>query len=134
MSIRTEISVGEFLDKMTILEIKVDRIRDPMARTNVMRELETLRAAWLASPYANEDVASDRAALKEVNEALWEIEDRLREKEARASFDEEFVALAREVYRTNDRRAAIKKRLNLRLGSALVEEKSHPDYPGAASS
>jgi hypothetical protein len=128
MAIRTEVSVGEFLDKLTILEIKSERIRDAAPLANVRRELDALRAAWASSPYAAADVAADRAALKRVNEVLWELEDRLREKEGLGSFDGEFVELARGVYRTNDERAAIKRRINLRLGSSLIEEKSHPTY------
>lgn len=128
MAIRAEISVGDFLDKVTILEIKSERIRDPVPLANVRRELENLRAAWSSSPFGSADVAADRAALKAVNEKLWLIEDRLREKEASGCFDQEFIELARAVYRTNDERAAIKRGINLRLRSGLVEEKSHPEY------
>lgn len=121
-------SPGEFLDKLTILEIKSERMHDPAKLANVRRELELLRATWAASPLAGRDVAAPVAALKAVNEALWDIEDRIRAKEAAQAFDAEFVELARSVYRTNDRRAAIKRELNVALGSDLLEEKSYREY------
>jgi len=128
VAILAEISIGEFLDKMTILEIKSDRILDAVPLANVRRELEGLRAAWARSPFAAHDISQDLAELRTVNEKLWTIEDRLREMEAARSFNQEFIDLARAVYLTNDERAEIKRRLNLRLGSSLIEEKSHPDY------
>lgn len=131
MAIRAEVSIGEFLDKMTILEIKSDRIHEPASLANVRRELEGLRATWASSPYASAEIAADCSALRAVNEKLWTLEDRLREKEASGSFDPEFIELARAVYMTNDERAEIKRRVNLRLGSALMEEKSHPAYRSA---
>ncbi len=126
LSVQT--SPGEFLDKLTILEIKSERIADPAKLANVRRELELLRATWAASPAASRDLAALVADLKRVNEELWEIEDRIRLKEAGQAFDAEFVELARSVYRTNDRRAALKREINLSLGSELVEEKSYQDY------
>jgi hypothetical protein len=128
MQLLVPTSPGEFLDKLTILEIKSERITEPAKLANVTRELGALRAAWAASPYAEHDVARLRTELKRINEALWEIEDRIRLKEAERSFDADFIELARSVYRNNDRRAAIKRELNLALGSELVEEKSHPRY------
>ncbi len=125
MAIRIEVSIGEFLDKLAILEIKDQRIRDPAKLANVRRELQALRAAWATSPHAATDVRADYASLKAINERLWEIEDRIRAKEASDSFDGEFVELARSVYRSNDERAAVKRRINLRFGSALIEEKSY---------
>jgi len=121
-------SPGEFLDKLTILEIKSERMTDGAKLANVRRELELLRATWAASPLSSRDVSSLIAELRRVNLALWEIEDRIRAKEAARSFDAEFVELARSVYRTNDRRAAIKRELNLALGSELIEEKSYKPY------
>lgn len=121
-------SPGEFLDKLTILEIKSERMHDAAKLANVRRELELLRATWAASPLAARDVAVPVAALKAVNEALWDIEDRIRAKEAAQAFDAEFVELARSVYRTNDRRAEIKRELNVALGSDLIEEKSYEAY------
>ena len=121
-------SPGEFLDKLTILEIKSERMRDAAKLVNVRRELELLRATWAASPLVSRDVSAPVAALKQVNEALWDIEDRIRAKEAAQAFDAEFVELARSVYRTNDRRAEIKRELNVALGSDLIEEKSYEAY------
>jgi hypothetical protein len=128
MQLHVPTSPGEFLDKLTILEIKAARIADPAKLANVRRELELLRAAWAASPFAGRDVTALVADLRQVNETLWDVEDGLRAHEAEGRFDAEFVALARSVYRTNDRRAAIKRELNEALGSELREEKSHPAY------
>ncbi len=128
MLLNVQTSPGEFLDKLTILEIKSERITDPAKLENVRRELELLRATWAASPLASRDVAALVADLKRVNETLWEIEDRIREKEAARTFDADFIELARAVYRTNDRRAAIKRDLNVALGSTLLEEKSYQSY------
>ena len=128
MLLSVQTSPGEFLDKLTILEIKSERISEPSKLANVRRELEMLRATWAASPLAARDVAALVAELKRVNETLWEVEDQLRAKESARQFDAGFVELARTVYRTNDRRAAIKRELNLTLGSELIEEKSYPHY------
>jgi uncharacterized protein YukE len=128
MSLKIEISVGELLDKITILQIKSERIPDAAKLVNIQKELDVLQAAWQASPLSATDVSSEIAALKRVNETLWEIEDDIRQKEADKSFDDGFIELARSVYRQNDHRAAIKKELNLKLGSGLVEEKSYKDY------
>jgi len=121
-------SAGEVLDKLTILDIKLARIADATKRANVAAERAQLGAAWdaaLPDPRGVADLASE---LRAVNEALWEVEDALREAERAGDFGPAFVALARSVYRTNDRRAAIKKRVNERLGSVLVEEKSYAPY------
>ncbi len=128
MLLNVQTSPAEFLDKLTILEIKVERISDPDKLANVRRELEVMRATWAASPLAGRDVAALAAELRRANETLWEIEDRIRGKEAAKAFDAEFIELARSVYRTNDERAAIKRRLNLALGSELIEEKSYRAY------
>ena len=128
MLLNVQTSPGEFLDKLTILEIKAERITDPPKLANVRRELELLRATWAASPLAGRDVTALLAGLREANQALWEVEDRLRACEAARRFDAEFVALARTVYHTNDRRAAIKRQINLQLGSDLLEEKSYRPY------
>ncbi len=128
MSVTIEVSAGELLDKLAILEIKSERITDAGKLFNVRRELDVLREAWAASAYAGADIGSECAELKAVNEALWDIEDRIREKERAKSFDAEFIELARSVYLTNDRRAAVKRLLNDKLGSALVEEKSYVHY------
>ncbi len=128
MLLQVQTSPGEFLDKLTILEIKVARIADAAKLANVRRELDLMRRTWEASPLASSDVGGLVSQLRSVNEALWDIEDRIREKEAGATFDAEFVELARSVYRTNDRRAALKRELNVLLGSDLIEEKSYKAY------
>ncbi len=121
------ISPGELLDKITILRIKSARIADAAKLANVRLELDLLETTWRAAR-GEADVADDEGALQAVNERLWEIEDRIRAKEAGRSFDREFIELARAVYIENDRRAALKKRVNLALGSRLLEEKSYKDY------
>ena len=125
MLLSVQTSPGEFLDKLTILEIKSERMTDPAKLANVRRELDLLRAAWAASPLAARDVAALVAELKGINETLWEIEDRIREEEAAQRFESAFIELARAVYHTNDRRAALKRRLNEALGSEIFEEKSY---------
>jgi hypothetical protein len=123
------LSPGELLDKITILRIKVARIQDAAKLANVKRELALLQQTWKDSGAAAvHDVALDERALENVNERLWDIEDRIRDKEAHQTFDREFIELARAVYICNDERAAIKKRINLQLGSSLVEEKSYKQY------
>lgn len=131
MSIHIKVSIGEFLDKLSILEIKQQRIRDPNKLANIEEELVELRRSWDASGYAGADIASLLERLKETNQELWDIEDRIREKEAAGDFDADFIELARTVYFTNDRRAAIKRELNEKLGSGLIEEKSYSDYSGS---
>ena len=126
------VSFGELLDKIAILQIKSDRIADPAKLANVRRELDALNATWGAHPASRMDIADLVAALRRVNEALWDIEDDIRDKERARAFDDEFIRLARAVYVTNDERARVKKEINLRLGSAYVEEKSYADYGSPA--
>jgi hypothetical protein len=126
--ITVPVSPGELLDKITILRIKSSRMRDASKLANVRTELEALEQLWNASPYAAVDVASDVGALLAVNERLWTIEDDIRDKERAQTFDADFVRLARAVYIENDERAAIKRRLNVKLGSSLIEEKSYAEY------
>ena len=127
------VSPGELLDKITILRIKVARIVDASKLANVRLELELLEKTWQDSGCAAFDVARYEHALQAVNERLWDVEDLIRDKEAKQTFDREFIELARAVYVANDERAAIKKRINLQLGSRLVEEKSYKQYrPGPA--
>lgn len=123
--IRVPVSLGELADKVSILEIKAARIADPARRANVARELEALRLAWAEAALPPLASLDGWAELVEVNTALWEIEDEIRAHEARQDFGPRFIELARAVYVTNDRRAAIKRTINLALGSALVEEKSY---------
>jgi hypothetical protein len=122
------VSPGELLDKITILRIKVARIQDAGKLTNVKLELALLEQTWQDAGCATAAVAQDERALQDVNERLWDIEDRIRDKEAKQTFDRDFIELARAVYVCNDERAAAKKRINLRLGSRLVEEKSYKQY------
>jgi hypothetical protein len=124
------VSPGELLDKITILRIKAARIADPAKLQNVRTELTLLERTWLDSGAALPEIAADEAALQAVNEALWDIEDRIRDKERDGAFDAAFIELARAVYVTNDERAAIKKRINVALGSRIVEEKSYREYRG----
>ena len=128
MLLNVHTAPGEFLDKLTILEIKSERIADAAKLANVRRELDLLRATWAASPLADRDVSAPVAELRRVNEILWGVEDAIRRHEAEGRFDAAFVELARSVYRHNDRRAAIKRELNLALGSDLLEEKSYTPY------
>jgi hypothetical protein len=122
------VSYGELIDKITILEIKSERIGDSVKRANVCAELELLNATWSSDPASRGDIATQRAALRAVNGDLWEIEDRIRFKEKSKAFDAEFIELARSVYIRNDERAAIKRAINEKLGSTLIEEKSYQDY------
>ncbi len=122
------LSPGELLDKITILRIKQARIVDAAKLANVRLELELLEQTWRDSGAAAYDTALDEHALQSLNERLWDIEDRLRDKEAHHSFDRDFIELARSVYVSNDERAAIKKRINLQLGSRIAEEKSYRQY------
>ena len=126
--ISVPVSPGELLDKITILRIKSSRMRDAGKLANVRVELKVLEQTWSASAYAKTDIAADVNALLEVNERLWVIEDEIRDKERAQAFDSEFIRLARAVYFENDERAAIKRRINLKLGSSIVEEKSYAQY------
>jgi len=126
--IQTPVSYGELIDKITILEIKSRRIADEAKLVNVRNELDLLNATWANDSASQTDINSERAQLFEVNELLWDIEDRIRLKERAQEFDQEFIELARAVYFRNDERAAFKRNINLKLGSQLVEEKSYQDY------
>ena len=122
------VSFGELLDKIAILDIKSERMSDPVKLENVRKERDALRETWAAHAASATDISDLRAALKAVNERLWVIEDDIRIKEKAQAFDAEFVRLARSVYFENDERARVKKAINLALGSAYVEEKSYQDY------
>lgn len=122
------ISPGELLDKITILRIKSARMTDETKLRNVRVELDALEQTWRESGAAVPAVAADEAALQKVNEELWDIEDRIRDKERAGEFDAVFIELARSVYVTNDERARFKKNINMTLGSRLVEEKSYQSY------
>lgn len=124
-------SLGDVIDRLTILAIKQERLSDPGARANVAREHDALVAAWAAEALPECRSLPEWAELAAVNQALWDVEDELRACEAARSFGDGFVEKARSVYLINDRRAAIKRRVNTRLGSDLVEEKQHPTYGGS---
>jgi hypothetical protein len=126
--ILAEISVGELLDKITILEIKAERITAPAKLRNIRDELAKLRRTQAETVQVPEVVASIIAELREVNAALWDIEDAIRDRELRGDFGPSFIELARSVYRMNDKRAALKRKLNEMLGSQIVEEKSYHEY------
>jgi len=125
---RIPVSWGEVIDKITILEIKTERLKDARVRANVVHELDLLTA--IARPHlaASPDLAARKAALRAVNEALWDVEDALRRREAAGRFDEEFVVLARSVYRQNDQRAAIRREIDALLASEIVEENGYEPY------
>ena len=127
-NIHVPVSPGEVLDKITILEIKSERMTDPEKVANVRVELALLQETW-ANAVSRDPVIDDlHDQLKKINETLWEIEDDIRDKERVKEFDERFIELARQVYFTNDGRSQVKKELNLHLGSLIIEEKSYQDY------
>jgi hypothetical protein len=126
--IHVPISPGELLDKITILRIKAARMSDATKVANVKHELALLEKTWRESGAAAVDLGPEEANLTRVNEALWVIEDDIRDEERAQRFEQKFIELARAVYVTNDERAAIKKRINQALGSTIVEEKSYKPY------
>jgi Family of unknown function (DUF6165) len=126
--ITVPVSPGELIDKITILEIKSARMSDAKKLANVRTELGILQNTWAKSAYARVDISTEKNALRAVNQRLWVIEDDIRDKERAKAFDAEFIRLARAVYVENDERAALKKRINEKLGSSIVEEKSYRDY------
>ena len=122
------VSIGELLDKITILEIKAERIREPEKLHNVRCELEQLRAVWERRCAPGPALTDLIGGLKKTNKRLWTIEEDIRECERRRDFGPRFIKLTRAVYRNNDRRWALKRRINELLGSAIVEEKSYGRY------
>ena len=134
MAVFVPVSVGEAMDKLTILQIKSERIHDAEKLKNITNEISALEPVCSAEAFQTDIIKELYAQLKRVNEELWQIEDDIREKEAVQHFDDEFIALARSVYVTNDKRAEIKKQINLEAGSDLVEEKSYQDYSAHQSS
>jgi len=128
MNIQVEVSFGEFLDKIKILEIKSERIKEADKLVNINRELDLLRKTWDANPKSKVDLSEELKNLKLINEKLWVIEDDVRDKERNKKFDQQFIELARSVYFSNDERARIKRIINDKLGSNLIEEKSYSDY------
>ena len=126
--LQVEVSPGELIDKITILEIKAERIADPDKLANIHRELRSLTATRKEALDTSPELDEFTAELRRINEQLWEIEDDIRDCERNGDFGERFIELARAVYRTNDRRAAAKRKINELLGSELVEEKDYADY------
>jgi Family of unknown function (DUF6165) len=129
-SVRIETSPGDVIDKITILEIKSERIRDPDKLANVRRELDALRIARDRAIAPSESLLALSAELRAVNETIWNIEDEIRICERNGEFGPRFVELARSVYKNNDHRAVLKRKLNEQLGSRIVEEKSHESGDG----
>lgn len=127
-TITVDISPGELLDKISILEIKSARMTDASKLENVRYELALLRKTWEDSVDASDSLKDFENELQSVNERLWDIEDAIRVCEANHDFGPRFVELARSVYTTNDRRAEIKREINTMLGSSIVEEKSYTEY------
>lgn len=119
---------GELIDKLTILRLKAEKITDPVKRANVRHERSALQATADAALPASAELIALWEQLYQINAALWLIEDNIRECESRADFGPDFIRLARAVYVTNDQRAAVKKQINVLLGSALIEEKSYHDH------
>jgi hypothetical protein len=126
--VKVEASLGDVVDRLTILRIKAARIAAEPARVNVRAEAAALEAAWAAAGLPAVEALEEWGPLLAVNEALWEVEDRLRDLERQGDFGADFLAAARSVYFTNDRRAALKRAINLRLGSTIIEEKSYQPY------
>jgi len=122
------IAVGELIDKITILEIKAERIGDPAKQQNVLSELRLLAGVRDAQFARNNEIDHLARELKQVNESLWEIEDEIRECERRRDFGARFIELARAVYQRNDLRSQVKRKINEVSGSRIVEEKSYAPY------
>ena len=126
--ILTPISPGELIDKLTILEIKAERIQDAAKLTNVRHELKLLQETWRKSGHDQRVIQTQWDELRRINAELWDIEDLIREEERAQRFEAEFIRLARAVYVTNDARARVKREINTQLGSKIVEEKSYSEY------
>jgi hypothetical protein len=123
-----EVSIGEVVDKVTILEIKNEKVQDEAKLKNIRKEYELLTKDINAIGITKDD--AQYVALKDINLKLWHIEDDIRIKESKQEFDDEFIRLARAVYFINDDRADVKKQINLKHGSELIEEKEYVDYKG----
>ena len=124
---KIEVSVGEVIDKYTILDIKQSKITDDVKGINIATEKNHLALGLEEFGYLKE-FENEIRELKQINECLWNIEDKIRIKEANLEFDEEFIELARSVYMTNDRRFEVKRRINELSNSRFKEEKSYAKY------
>lgn len=127
-AVKVEISPGELIDRIAILEIKAARIDDEAKRANIGVELSELTAARQAAVPLSDRLTALSGELKEVNQELWDIEDGIRALEAARDFGPAFIGLARSVYKTNDRRSVLKRKINELLGSRLIDEKSYTPY------
>ena len=123
---KIEISNGELVDKFTILSIKIEKIKSESKSLNVRKEYEMLHDKLLSIGITEKSI--EFSDLKKINLTLWDVEDRIRLKELNQEFDDEFIQLARTVYFENDKRAKMKRRINLATGSTLIEEKEYVDY------
>ena len=130
--IAVPVSPGELIDKLTILEIKSERMSDAKKLANVKLELNLLSNTWAKSDYAKIDISTEWSELKRINAELWDIEDQIRDEERHQRFGDEFIRLARAVYFINDDRAAVKRQINDKLGSKIVEEKSYASYKSSS--
>lgn len=122
------ISPGEMLDKLTILQLKLENILDEKKIDKILIEKTELQKIWDSSHYSKVDMVKEIEELYKINSILWDTEDRIREKERLKIFDIEFIELARNIYKTNDLRSALKKEINIKSGSILSEEKSYQQY------
>ena len=122
---KIEVSNGEIVDKLTILLIKKENIKDKEKLKNIQNEINQIE--HISNSIVTKD-SEEFIELYEVNKSLWKIEDNIRRLELRKQFDEEFISVARSVYRNNDKRAEIKRQINQMSGSELVEEKSYKEY------
>ena len=127
-SIKIDVSPGELIDKITILQIKADKIQDISKLENVNKELELLTNSLHEGVKITNELKLIMDELQKVNETLWVIEDKIRLHEASGKFDTDFIELARAVYKENDKRANLKRKINNTLGSGLIEEKSYSAY------
>lgn len=127
MIVYAPISVGELIDKITISKIKLTHIKEDTKLRNVKKELNELNNA-LNSLDLDVDITDETDRLQVINQQLWNVEDKIREKERLRQFDEFFIGVARLVYVLNDERASIKKEINVKVGSDLIEEKSYEQY------
>lgn len=123
---KIEVSIGEVVDKVTILSIKIEKFKDAAKKANVQKEFDILSVEMEKSGIMLD--SEEFASLKKINLKLWHVEDDLRIKESKGEFDDEFIELARSVFYVNDDRAAVKKEINLKLGSELIEEKEYVEY------
>lgn len=128
MDIKVDISLGELVDKITILEIKTNKINSSLKLENINKELTSLKKTLAELNLNNDEFKLIYRDLKKVNEELWDIEDKIRVLEKNKKFDNEFIEIARSVYISNDKRFELKYKLNNLFGSKFVEEKSYEDY------